>query len=67
MPESEDVRKFATFLSKEVKKSLDILKQQAAVQGIKDRSMDYRRAQNVALAKLTYFNKRRPGETEQLP
>ena len=66
MPESEDVRKFATFLSK-VKKSLDILKQQAAVQGIKERSVDYRRAQNVALAKLTYFNKRRPGETEQLP
>ncbi|KAJ8020463.1 hypothetical protein HOLleu_40061 [Holothuria leucospilota] len=65
MPESEDVHKFSKFLSTEVKKSIKILND-AKDHGLEKRSAAYRRAQHLALAKLTFFNKRRTGETEQL-
>ena len=63
LPQSEDVHKFANFLSSEIEKSMNDLD---GLEEVDKQSKPYRRALSMVLAKLTFFNKWRPGETEQL-
>ncbi|KAJ8049220.1 hypothetical protein HOLleu_01860 [Holothuria leucospilota] len=63
LPDAEGIMKFSSFLSREINKSFHDLE---GINEIEERSKKYRRAQSVVLAKLAFFNKRRPGEAEQL-
>ncbi|XP_071944678.1 uncharacterized protein [Antedon mediterranea] len=58
LPESADLSKFTTFLIENIKDATDELKKPSA--------KTFRRCCQLVLARLTTFNKRRTGETEQL-
>lgn len=62
LPKSEDVKDFADFLQKEINTVIEEMKSKV----VEERSSLYRRGHHLALAHLTFFNKRRPGEVEQL-
>lgn len=61
LPKSDDVEKFSSFLDAELNKVIRELK----CDPLQSRQL-YKRCQHLTLAKLTVFNKRRPGEVEQL-
>ncbi|XP_038073460.1 uncharacterized protein LOC119741677 isoform X2 [Patiria miniata] len=59
LPESDDVKMFTSFLQENIEKATVNLEQRAS-------AVNFRRCSELVLARLTTFNKRRTGETEQL-